>query len=84
MEGVAMKEPSVAEGFARAKASTADDWERAGYPEAAARALASGQLPRRLRQWPATPRYRVVELERGGMATEEAIAQVRVDWAEGK
>ena len=78
-----MKEPSVAEGFARAKASTADDWERAGYPEAAARALASGQLPRRLRQWPAYPRYRVVELEKDGMATEDAVVMVREEWACG-
>ena len=51
-------------------------------PEHAAR-FHAGQLPGEIKHWPAAPRYRVVELERGKMQTEAAVAKVREEWACG-
>ena len=68
------------EDWARAEAEARAAWCEPGRDDdrpAAEPPVQPGELPQELRQWPAAERYAVAELERGGMARDDAARHVR-------
>jgi hypothetical protein len=59
------------------RAEAGSPWRRLDPPVTAAPAF--DDLPDDLRHWPASPRLRVSELERGGLARAAAVAHVRAE-----
>ena len=75
-----VKHYARSEDWAAAENEATAAWREPGRDDdrpAAEPPVQPGELPQELRQWPAAERYAVAELERGGMARDEAARQIR-------